>query len=73
MGCSHLYLIPDITSQPGMSHFSYLAVNMFSTAETPFRILDKYPKAFVIDYGDRDETASIDRLKPAHLDMDKPL
>lgn len=41
--------------------------------EGPFKVLQRRPKAYVIDYGGRRETVSIDRLKPAHLDFAKPV
>ena len=41
--------------------------------EGPFRVLQHHPKAFVIDYGGRRETVSVDRLKPAHLDINEPV
>lgn len=40
--------------------------------EGPFRVLEKGDKTFKIEYGTRSETVSIDRLKPAHLDIDQP-
>lgn len=41
--------------------------------EGPFRVLQKNPKTFIVDYGGRHETVSVDRLKPAHLDIDEPV
>ena len=41
--------------------------------EGPFRVLQHNPKAFIIDYGGRRETVSVDRLKPAHVDIDMPV
>lgn len=41
--------------------------------EGPFKVLQHGPKFFKIEMGDRQETISIDRLKPAHLDVDKPV
>ena len=39
----------------------------------PYRVLSRDNKAFVIDYGGREETVSIDRLKPAHVDPTAPV
>lgn len=41
--------------------------------EGPFKVLTPGPKVFIIDRGGKAETVSIDRLKPAHLDMDRPV
>uniref|UniRef100_A0A5S6QBJ1 Integrase catalytic domain-containing protein n=1 Tax=Trichuris muris TaxID=70415 RepID=A0A5S6QBJ1_TRIMR len=41
--------------------------------EGPFTVLQHGFKNFVIDLGGRPEKVSIDRLKPAHLDMDQPV
>ncbi|XP_045136327.1 uncharacterized protein LOC123519259 [Portunus trituberculatus] len=41
--------------------------------EGPFRVVQNHPTAFIIDMGGRHETVSIDRLKPAHLDIDQPV
>jgi len=41
--------------------------------EGPFQVINSGPKVFVIDRGGKAETVSIDRLKPAHLDMDRPI
>ena len=39
----------------------------------PFRVLETGVKHFVVDIGGRAERISVDRLKPAHLDVDKPV
>ena len=39
----------------------------------PFRVLSRTAKTFTLDFGGRSETVSIDRLKPAHLDMTRPV
>ena len=41
--------------------------------EGPFRVLQNGNKAFIIDYGGLRETVSVDRLKPAHVDIDRPV
>lgn len=38
----------------------------------PFPVLEPGEKDFLIDLGGRAERVSVDRLKPAHLDLDKP-
>ena len=39
----------------------------------PFRVLEAGAKNFVVDRGGRPERVAIDRLKPAHLDIDEPV
>jgi len=39
----------------------------------PYLVLEKNNKTFKIRMGDREETVSIDRLKPAHLDLNSPV
>lgn len=39
----------------------------------PFKVLEHGDKSFVIEMGNRRERISIDRLKPAHVDLDKPV
>ena len=41
--------------------------------EGPFRVLETGDKHFVVDMGGRPERLSIDRLKPAHLDLARPI
>ncbi|XP_055500353.1 uncharacterized protein LOC129702590 [Leucoraja erinacea] len=41
--------------------------------EGPFRMLEHGQSTFVLDMGGRPEAVSIDRLKPAHLDIDQPV
>ena len=36
--------------------------------EGPYKVLTHGEKSFVLDYGNRHDSVSIDRLKPAHLD-----
>ncbi len=38
----------------------------------PFRVLRRNEKSFIVDIGGRPDRISIDRLKPAHLDLDQP-
>jgi len=39
----------------------------------PFRIMEAGPKNFVVDMGGKPERVAGDHLKPAHLDLDKPI
>ena len=41
--------------------------------EGPFRVISHGDKTFIVDRGGKQETISIDRLKPAHLDIDQPI
>ncbi len=41
--------------------------------EGPFHVLEKGPKFFKIDFGGKPDTVSVDRLKPAHLDLQQPI
>ena len=61
----------------GNSDFIFIRRDAHRTAfqhpyEGPFRVLRRTDKYFVIDYGGREQTVSVDRLKPAHLDTDVP-
>lgn len=39
----------------------------------PFRVLEAGAKNFVLDKGGKPERVTVDRLKPAHLDLDEPV
>jgi cleavage and polyadenylation specificity factor subunit 1 len=41
--------------------------------EGPFKVISPGKKVFILDRGGRAETVSVDRLKPAHLDLDQPV
>lgn len=41
--------------------------------EGPFKVISSGEKTFIIDKGGKADTVSIDRLKPAHLDLDQPV
>ena len=41
--------------------------------EGPFKVIQPGSKTFLIDIGGRTETISVDRLKPAHLDLEQPV
>ena len=40
--------------------------------EGPFEVVEQAPKHFVLRYGNRQDSVSIDRLKPAYLDQTQP-
>ena len=40
--------------------------------EGPFHVLERNPKFFIIDFGGKPETVSVDRLKRVHLDVSHP-
>ena len=41
--------------------------------EGPFRVVEKDSKFFRLDMGGKTETVSLDRLKPAFLDLHQPV
>ena len=41
--------------------------------EGPFKVIEIGPKTFLVDIGGKTETVSVDRLKPAHLDLEHPV
>ena len=41
--------------------------------EGPYRVISHGEKTFRIDRGGHEEVVSVDRLKPAHLDLDQPV
>ena len=41
--------------------------------EGPYKVLQPGPKTFKIDRGGRPETITVDRLKPAHMDLEHPV
>jgi len=41
--------------------------------EGPYKVIQASPKVFTLDMGGRQEKVSVDRLKPAHLDLDQPV
>ena len=40
--------------------------------EGPFKVIQPGPKTFIVDIGGKNETISVDRLKPAHMDLEQP-
>ena len=69
------------TSLPAMlnnSRFVFLRRDAHRTPlerpyEGQFRVLTSRTKTFQLGIGGRTETVSVDRLKPAHLDIDQPV
>ena len=41
--------------------------------EGPYKVISPGKKVFILDRGGKAESVSIDRLKPAHLDLDQPV
>ena len=41
--------------------------------EGPFKVVKAREKTFAVERDNRMETISIDRLKPAHVDIDQPM
>lgn len=41
--------------------------------EGPFKVISPGDKIFILDRGGKADSVSIDRLKPAHLDLDQPV
>ena len=41
--------------------------------EGPFKVISPGQKIFILEIGGKAETVSVDRLKPAHLDLDQPV
>ena len=40
--------------------------------EGPFKVIQPGPKTFIVDIGGKNETISVDRLKPACMDLEQP-
>ena len=40
--------------------------------EGPFKVMQPGPKTFIVDIGGKNETISVDRLKPASMDPEQP-
>ena len=41
--------------------------------EGPFRVLERGPKTYVLDWNGKSETISMDRLKAAYVDTTQPV
>ena len=41
--------------------------------EGPFKVIQTGSKTFLVDIGGKSETISVDRLKPAHVDLEQPV
>lgn len=46
---------------------------LYPPYDGPFRVLEAGDKAFLVDVGGKPDYISLDRLKPAHLDLDRPI
>ena len=40
--------------------------------EGPFKVIQPGSKTFIVDVGGKNETISVDRLKPACMDLEQP-
>ena len=40
--------------------------------EGPFKVIQPGPKTFIVDVGGKNNTISVDRLKPAYMDLEQP-
>ena len=72
--------LPTASVPPGLCNSPYVFVRrdnhrspLQCPYEGPFKVIRAGPKVFILDKGGRPDTVSIDRLKPAHLDMDQPV
>jgi cleavage and polyadenylation specificity factor subunit 1 len=70
----------SVSMPPDLQHSLYVFVRRDShrTAlqnpyEGPFKVIHPGNKVFILEKGGKTETVSIDRLKPAHLDIDQPV
>ena len=71
---------PNISMPSNLQNSDYVFIRrdgkhspLKSPYEGPFHVLEKGPKFFKIDFCGKADTISIDRLKPAHLDVSKPI
>ena len=68
-----------VSVPPNLAHSEFVFVRRGTKStlqapyEGPFKVLVHGAKTFSIDYGGCPETISVDRLKPAHLDLDRPV
>lgn len=74
----HRQQSPAVPSALGSSEFVFVRRDGHKTPlqtpyNGPFKVLERGPKAFKIDYGGRTELISLDRLKPAHVDPMEPV
>jgi cleavage and polyadenylation specificity factor subunit 1 len=60
--CTHVFIRRDAVRSPLQPPY-----------DGPFKVISRATKFFKVDLGNRTDTVSIDRLKPAHLDTDPPL
>ena len=69
-----------ISTPPNLQHFQYVFIRrdthrtpLQRPYEGPFKVLQPGDKTFTIDIGGRKDTVSVDRLKPAHVDLELPV
>lgn len=56
--CTHVFVRQDSVRKPLQRPYN-----------GPYKVLDRFDKCFKIDINGRHDTVSLDRLKPAHLDI----
>ena len=71
---SHTSSVPEVLRT---AQFVFIRRDMHKTPlatpyDGPYRVLRRSDKTFVVQLGTREETISIDRLKPAHVDSTIP-
>ena len=75
----HGTFTPTVPSDLASSQFVFIRRTyknknpLQSHYEGPFKVLQHGDKTFKLDIGGRSELVSIDRLKPAHIDFEKPV
>jgi hypothetical protein len=57
--CTHVFVRHDGIRKP-----------LQPTYDGPYRVVERAEKFFTIDYNGRDDTVSLDRLKPAYLESE---
>ncbi len=73
-GLSKSYIHPKLMETPFVFIRRGGHRNPLQTPYTgPYKVVEHGSKFFKIDYGGKEETISIDRLKPAHVDMTAPV
>jgi hypothetical protein len=72
--------VPTSTVPATLQHSKYVFIRrdahrtpLQRPYEGPFKVITPGAKTFQLDVGGRTEVISIDRLKPAHLDLDQPV
>lgn len=72
--------LPPSYTHPGLPSAEYVFIRhdahrgpLQPPYDGPFRVLEHGKKHFVVDLGGKAEHVSVDRLKPAHLDVGRPV